>query len=70
MISVYDPLHALMVTEQQARSALIYGLQRRIEADAATIAHLKAKLATAERCQRCATIDAARALAGVETVRL
>ena len=70
MIDIDDPLHALMVEEQRARSNLVYALQRRIEADAATIAHLKAKLATAEKCQRCDAIATARALAGVETVRL
>ncbi len=70
MINNTDPLHALMVAEQQARSAFIAALHQRIAADASTIAHLKAKLAAAEKCQRCAAVETARALAGVETVRL
>ena len=45
-------------------------IHKRIAADAATIAHLKAKLATAEKCARCDAIATARALAGVETVNL
>ncbi len=70
MITTADPLHTMMIAEIQARSALMAELHRRLDADAATIAHLKAKLATAEKCQRCATLETARALAGVETVRL
>jgi hypothetical protein len=70
VVELKDALHPLIVDEQRSRSTLMSEIHKRIAADAATIAHLKAKLATAEKCARCDAIATARALAGVETVNL
>ena len=70
MIELNDTLHPLLVDEQRSRSILMAEIHKRIAADAITIAHLEAKLATAEKCARCDAIATARALAGVETINL
>ena len=66
-----NELQSLATDALRAQTNYHAALLLTIERQGAEIAHLKAKLATeAKSCNRCDVVATARALAGVETVRL
>lgn len=67
-----NELQSLATDALRAQTNYHAALLLTIERQGAEIAHLKAKLATSEAksCNRCDVVATARALAGVETVRL